>query len=73
MLRNLPFELRSSAHSATVDSVEDVYRALGLVINFGDYRLGKHGIGRVVLKGADDMGILAKSDSGVARASTGSR
>ena len=27
---------------------------LGLVINFGDYRLGKRGIARVILKGADD-------------------
>ena len=26
---------------------------LGLVINFGDYRLGKRGIARVILKGAD--------------------
>lgn len=26
---------------------------LGLVINFGDYRLGKRGISRVILKGAD--------------------
>ena len=26
---------------------------LGLVINFGDYRLGKRGIVRVILKGAD--------------------
>ena len=43
---------------------------LGLVINFGDYRLGKRGIGRVILKGADDTCILAKSDSGVARAQT---
>ena len=42
-------------------------------MSFGDYRLGKHGIGRVILKGADDMGVLAKSDSGVARASTGSQ
>ena len=41
---------------------------LGLVINFGDYRLGKRGIGRVILRGADDMDVLAKSDSGVARA-----
>ena len=27
---------------------------LGLVINFGDYRLGKRGISRVILAGADD-------------------
>ena len=27
---------------------------LGLVINFGDYRLGKRGIARVILKGADE-------------------
>ena len=27
---------------------------LGLVVNFGDYRLGKRGIARVILKGADD-------------------
>lgn len=27
---------------------------LGLVINFGDYRLGKRGVSRVILKGADD-------------------
>lgn len=27
---------------------------LGLVINFCDYRLGKRGIARVILKGADD-------------------
>ena len=27
---------------------------LGLVINFGDYRLGRRGISRVILKGADD-------------------
>ena len=27
---------------------------LGLVINFGDCRLGKRGIARVILKGADD-------------------
>jgi len=27
---------------------------LGLVINFGDYRLGKRGIGRVILKGASN-------------------
>ena len=27
---------------------------LGLVINFGDYRLGKRGIARVILKGAGD-------------------
>ena len=27
---------------------------LGLVINFGDYRLGKRGIARVILKDADD-------------------
>ena len=27
---------------------------LGLVINFGNYRLGKRGIARVILKGADD-------------------
>ena len=26
---------------------------LGLVINFGDYRLGKRGVARVILKGAD--------------------
>ena len=26
---------------------------LGLVINFGDYRLGKRGISRVILAGAD--------------------
>jgi len=26
---------------------------LGLVVNFGDYRLGKRGIARVILKGAD--------------------
>ena len=26
---------------------------LGLVINFGDYRLGKRGIARVIIKGAD--------------------
>ena len=29
---------------------------LGLVINFCDYRLGKRGIARVILKGADDGG-----------------
>ena len=28
---------------------------LGLVINFGDYRLGKRGIARVILAGADDQ------------------
>ena len=28
---------------------------LGLVINFGDYRLGKRGIVRVILAGADDQ------------------
>ena len=28
---------------------------LGLVINFGDYRLGKRGIARVILKGADNQ------------------
>ena len=27
--------------------------ALGLVVNFGDYRLGKRGISRVILAGAD--------------------
>ena len=27
---------------------------LGLVLNFGDYRLGKRGIARVILKDADD-------------------
>ncbi len=27
---------------------------LGLVINFGDYRLGRRGVSRVILKGADD-------------------
>ena len=26
---------------------------IGLVINFGDYRLGKRGVARVILKGAD--------------------
>ncbi len=26
---------------------------LGLVVNFGDYRLGKRGVSRVILKGAD--------------------
>jgi len=26
---------------------------LGLVVNFGDYRLGKRGVARVILKGAD--------------------
>ncbi len=29
---------------------------LGLVINFSDYRLGKRGIARVILAGADDSG-----------------
>ena len=30
---------------------------LGLVINFGDYRLGKRGISRVILKGADAQDV----------------
>ena len=30
---------------------------LGLVINFGDYRLGKRGISRVILKGADTQDV----------------
>ncbi len=30
---------------------------LGLVINFGDYRLGKRGVSRVILKGADSVDV----------------
>jgi len=40
---------------------------LGLVVNFGDYRLGKRGIARVILKGAADRDETAqKADCGVA-------
>ena len=43
---------RHKAQLLTYMKLMDV--PLGLVINFGDYRLGKRGIARVILKGADD-------------------
>ena len=44
--------MRHKAQLLTYMKLMDI--PLGLVINFGDYRLGKRGIARVILKGADD-------------------